>query len=148
MIDEQHIASLKGKVLASGLSVSRLVSTAWAAAPTFRGSDKRGGANGGRIRLAPQKGWEVNQPAELANVLKTLEGIQSKFNSVITSYSIHYTKLYEFSPGPWGWASGVAGAGAIVATYMLEWKKIGYGTGIPTEFSLLPYFLGIALLFA
>jgi catalase-peroxidase len=80
-MDEQDIASLKGKILASGLSVSRLVSTAWASASTFRGSDKRGGANGARIRLAPQRDWDVNQPAELANVLKTLEGIQSRFNS-------------------------------------------------------------------
>jgi len=80
-IDAQDIASLKGKILASGLSVSELVSTAWASASTFRGSDKRGGANGARIRLAPQKDWEVNQPARLAKVLKTLEGIQSAFNS-------------------------------------------------------------------
>src|SRR5205809_1149825 len=81
LIDEQDIASLKGKILASGLSVSELVSTAWASASTFRGSDKRGGANGARIRLAPQKDWEVNQPAQLAKVLKTLEGIQGEFNS-------------------------------------------------------------------
>jgi len=81
LIDEQDIASLKGKILASGLSVSRLVSTAWASASTFRGSDKRGGANGARIRLAPQRDWEVNQPSELAKVLKTLEGIRSRFNS-------------------------------------------------------------------
>jgi len=81
LIDAQDIASLKGKILASGLSVSELVSTAWASASTFRGSDKRGGANGARIRLAPQKDWEVNQPAQLAKVLKTLEGIQSSFNS-------------------------------------------------------------------
>ena len=81
LIDAQDIASLKGKILASGLSVSQLVSTAWASASTFRGSDKRGGANGARIRLAPQKDWEVNQPAQLAKVLKTLEGIQSEFNS-------------------------------------------------------------------
>jgi catalase-peroxidase len=80
LIDAQDIASLKGKILASGLSVSELVSTAWASASTFRGSDKRGGANGARIRLAPQKDWEVNQPAQLAKVLKTLEGIQSGFN--------------------------------------------------------------------
>ena len=80
LIDEQDIASLKGRILSSGLSVSRLVSTAWASASTFRGSDKRGGANGARIRLAPQKDWEVNQPADLANVLKTLEGIQAGFN--------------------------------------------------------------------
>jgi catalase-peroxidase len=81
LIDAQDIASLKGKVMASGLSVSELVSTAWASASTFRGSDKRGGANGARIRLAPQKDWEVNQPARLAKVLKTLEGIQKEFNS-------------------------------------------------------------------
>ncbi len=81
LIDALDIASLEGKVLASGLSVSELVSTAWASASTFRGSDKRGGANGARIRLAPQKDWEVNQPAQLAKVLKTLEGIQSAFDS-------------------------------------------------------------------
>ncbi len=81
LIDAQDIASLKSKILASGLSVSELVSTAWASASTFRGSDKRGGANGARIRLAPQKDWQVNQPTQLAKVLKTLEGIQSAFNS-------------------------------------------------------------------
>ncbi|MFZ2498024.1 catalase/peroxidase HPI [Methanosarcina sp.] len=81
LIDGEDIASLKGRILASGLSISQLVSTAWASASTFRGSDKRGGANGARIRLAPQKDWEVNQPAELAKVLKTLKGIQSEFNS-------------------------------------------------------------------
>jgi catalase-peroxidase len=81
LIDAQDITSLKGKILASGVSVSELVSTAWASASTFRGSDKRGGANGARIRLAPQKDWEVNQPAQLAKVLTTLEGIQSAFNS-------------------------------------------------------------------
>jgi catalase-peroxidase len=80
LIDEKDITALKRKILASGLSVSDLVSTAWASASTFRGSDKRGGANGARIRLAPQKDWEVNQPAQLAKVLKTLEDIQSKFN--------------------------------------------------------------------
>src|SRR5262249_15959792 len=80
LIDEADIASLKGKILASGLSVSELVSTAWASASTFRGSDKRGGANGARIRLAPQKDWEVNQPAQLAKVLKALEDIQGAFN--------------------------------------------------------------------
>jgi catalase-peroxidase len=82
LIDEQDIAALKGKILASGLSISQLVSTAWASAATFRGSDKRGGANGARIRLAPQKDWEVNQPAQLATALATLEGIQKEFNSV------------------------------------------------------------------
>jgi catalase-peroxidase len=79
-IDAQDVASLKAKILASGLTVSQLVSTAWASASTYRGSDKRGGANGARIRLAPQKDWPVNQPAELARVLKTLEGIQSEFD--------------------------------------------------------------------
>jgi catalase-peroxidase len=81
LVDENDVASLKGKILASGLSVSELVSTAWASASTFRGSDKRGGANGARIRLAPQKDWAVNQPAQLAKVLKVLQGIQSAFNS-------------------------------------------------------------------
>ncbi len=81
LIDEKDIAALKAKILASGLSVSQLVSTAWAAASTFRGSDKRGGANGARIRLEPQKGWEVNQPAELAKELQKLEAIQKEFNS-------------------------------------------------------------------
>ncbi|MEM9808918.1 MAG: catalase/peroxidase HPI, partial [Cyanobacteria bacterium P01_D01_bin.56] len=80
LISEQDIAALKGKILASGLSVSHLVSTAWASASTFRDSDKRGGTNGARIRLAPQKDWEVNQPAELAAILQTLETIQQKFN--------------------------------------------------------------------
>ncbi|MGD0079941.1 MAG: catalase/peroxidase HPI [Methanoregula sp.] len=80
LIDALDIPSLKGKILASGLSVSEMVSTAWASASTFRGSDKRGGANGARIRLAPQKDWEVNQPDRLARVLKTLEGIQGAFN--------------------------------------------------------------------
>ncbi|MFC1861505.1 catalase/peroxidase HPI, partial [Chloroflexota bacterium] len=81
LIDAQDIANLKGKIFASGLSISELVSTAWASASTFRGSDKRGGANGARIRLAPQKDWEVNQPAQLKKVLQTLEGIQKEFNS-------------------------------------------------------------------
>jgi len=79
-VGARDVASLKGKILASGLSVSELVSTAWASASTFRGSDKRGGANGARIRLAPQKDWEVNQPEQLAKVLKTLKSIQSAFN--------------------------------------------------------------------
>jgi catalase-peroxidase len=80
LIDDQDIAALKGNILGSGLSVSQLVSTAWASASTFRGSDKRGGANGARIRLAPQKDWEVNNPAQLQAVLETLEGIQKEFN--------------------------------------------------------------------
>jgi catalase-peroxidase len=80
LIDAADVAALKGQILASGLSVSRLVSTAWASASTFRGSDKRGGANGARLRLAPQKDWKVNQPAQLKTVLQTLEGIQKEFN--------------------------------------------------------------------
>ncbi len=84
LIDAQDIASLKSKILASGLSISELVSTAWASASTFRGSDKRGGANGARIRLAPQKDWAANQPAQLAKLLKTLESIQSAFNGSAT----------------------------------------------------------------
>ena len=82
VIDEQDIMSLKAQILASGLSVSQLVSTAWASASTFRGSDKRGGANGARIRLAPQRDWAVNHPAQLATVLNKLEGIQTTFNNV------------------------------------------------------------------
>jgi catalase-peroxidase len=84
LIDEQDIAALKGKLLASGLSIPQLVTTAWASAATFRGGDKRGGANGARIRLAPQKDWEVNQPAELAKVLPRLEAIQQEFNGAQT----------------------------------------------------------------
>jgi catalase-peroxidase len=80
LVDEQDIATLKARILASGLSISRLVTTAWASAATFRGSDKRGGANGARIRLAPQKDWEANQPAELAKALSKLEAIQQAFN--------------------------------------------------------------------
>ena len=81
LVDAQDIAALKASVLASGLSIAQLVSTAWASASTFRGSDKRGGANGARIRLAPQKDWEVNQPVQLAQVLQTLESIRHEFNS-------------------------------------------------------------------
>jgi catalase-peroxidase len=81
LVDDKDITTLKGKILASGLNVTELVSTAWASASTFRGSDKRGGANGARVRLAPQKDWEVNNPSQLAKVIKTLEGIQKEFNS-------------------------------------------------------------------
>jgi catalase-peroxidase len=84
LIGEQDVAQLKAKILASGLSTAQLVTTAWASASTFRGSDKRGGANGARIRLAPQKGWEVNQPADLAKVLTTLEKIQKDFNGSLS----------------------------------------------------------------
>ena len=80
LVGEPDVANLKAKILASGLSVSQLVSTAWASAASFRGTDKRGGANGARIRLAPQKDWEVNDPAALSGVLQTLEGIQAEFN--------------------------------------------------------------------
>src|SRR5688572_24295758 len=81
LIGEKEIAAVKAKILATGLSISQLVITAWASAASFRGSDKRGGANGARIRLAPQKDWEVNQPAELAKVLTKLEAIQKEFNA-------------------------------------------------------------------
>jgi catalase-peroxidase len=84
LIDEHDISSLKSTIVRSGLTVSQLVSTAWASASTFRGSDKRGGANGARIRLAPQKDWEANQPQQLTRVLKTLEGVQSEFNKAQT----------------------------------------------------------------
>jgi catalase-peroxidase len=87
LIDEKDVAALKAKVLASGLSISELVTTAWAAASSFRGSDKRGGANGARVRLSPQKDWEVNQPAQLAKVLEKLETIQKEFNSSQTNGS-------------------------------------------------------------
>ena len=87
LIDEQDVAALKAKILASGLTISQLVTTAWASAASFRGSDKRGGANGARIRLTPQKDWEVNQPAELAKVLQKLETIQKEFNSSQTNGS-------------------------------------------------------------
>ena len=85
LVNEQDIAALKTKILSSGLSISQLVTTAWASASTFRGSDKRGGANGARIRLAPQKDWAVNQPAQLAKVLQALEGIQKNFNAAQTA---------------------------------------------------------------
>jgi catalase-peroxidase len=84
LISEQDIAALRAKILASGLTVSQLVATAWASASTFRGSDKRGGANGARIRLSPQKDWEVNQPAQLKTVLQKLEAIQKEFNASAT----------------------------------------------------------------
>ena len=93
LIDEQDIAALKGSILASGLSIAELVSTAWASACTFRGSDKRGGANGARIRLAPQKHWEVNQPAQLAKVLAALGAIQSAFNAAQSSKKVSLADL-------------------------------------------------------
>lgn len=93
LIDEQDIASLKAAILASGLSVSELVSAAWASASTFRGSDKRGGANGGRVRLAPQKDWAANDPAQLAKVLTVLEGIQASFNNAQSSKHVSIADL-------------------------------------------------------
>jgi catalase-peroxidase len=93
LVGPAEIAALKDKVLASGLSVSQLVSTAWASASTFRGTDKRGGANGARIRLAPQNGWDVNDPAELAAALRTLEGIQQEFNATNGSTQISLADL-------------------------------------------------------
>ncbi|KXU87457.1 hydroperoxidase [Paraburkholderia monticola] len=99
LVDDKDVAALKQKVLASGLSVSQLVTTAWASASTFRGSDKRGGANGARIRLAPQKDWDVNQPAELAKVLKVLEGIQSEFNGGAGGKKISLADLIVLAGG-------------------------------------------------
>jgi catalase-peroxidase len=93
LVDAADISALKAKVLASGLSIADLVSVAWASASTFRGSDKRGGANGARIRLAPQKDWEVNQPAKLAKVLETLEGIQTAFNAGQTGKKVSLADL-------------------------------------------------------
>ncbi|MFM0403503.1 catalase/peroxidase HPI [Paraburkholderia aspalathi] len=93
LVNDQDVTSLKQKILASGLSVSQLVSTAWASASTFRGSDKRGGANGARIRLAPQKDWAVNQPEQLAKVLKVLEGIQSEFNGAQSGKKVSLADL-------------------------------------------------------
>ena len=116
LIDDKDIAALKAKILASGLSVSQLVSTAWASASTFRGSDKRGGANGARIRLAPQKDWEVNQPAELAKVLKTLEGIQKEFNASAGKKKVSLADLI------------VLGGGAAVEEAA---KKAGHDVKVP-----------------
>jgi catalase-peroxidase len=93
LIDDADVAALKAKLLASGLSVSQLVSTAWAAASTFRGSDKRGGANGARIRLEPQKDWEVNNPTELARILEVLEGVQQEFNASAGSKKVSLADL-------------------------------------------------------
>jgi len=116
LIGEQDIADLKAKILASGLSTSQLVTTAWASAVTFRGSDNRGGANGARIRLAPQKDWEVNQPAELATVLKTLEGIQKDFNARSGAKKVSLADLIV-----------LGGCAAIEAAA----KKAGYDVQVP-----------------
>jgi catalase-peroxidase len=93
LVGEKDIAALKAKILKSGLSISQLVTTAWASASSFRGSDKRGGANGARIRLAPQKDWEVNQPAALAKVLKKLEAIQKEFNGAAKGKKVSLADL-------------------------------------------------------
>jgi catalase-peroxidase len=99
LIAAEDVAALKSKVLGSGLSVSQLVTTAWASASTFRGSDKRGGANGGRIRLAPQNDWEVNDPSELATVLRTLEGIQQEFNNSAGAKQVSLADLIVLAGG-------------------------------------------------
>jgi catalase-peroxidase len=116
LIDAQDIADLKGKILASGLSISELVYTAWASASTFRGSDKRGGANGARIRLAPQKDWVVNQPTQLKAVLQTLEGIQKEFNSAQSGKMVSLADLIVL-----GGCAGVEQAA----------KKAGYDVTVP-----------------
>jgi len=116
LIDEKDITDLKARILASGLSISQLVTTAWASAATFRGSDKRGGANGARIRLAPQKDWEVNEPAELATVLKTLEGIQQEFNARSDAKKVSLADLIV-----------LGGCAAVEAAA----KKAGYDVKVP-----------------
>jgi catalase-peroxidase len=117
LIGEQDVAQLKQKILASGLSIAQLVTTAWASASTFRGTDKRGGANGARIRLAPQKGWEVNQPAELAKVLPVLEKIQKDFNGAQSGKK----KVSLADVIVLGGCAGVEAAA----------KKAGYGVQVP-----------------
>ena len=116
LIDAQDIAALKAKLLASGLSIPQLVNTAWASASTFRGSDKRGGANGARLRLAPQKDWAVNQPAELAKILATLEGIQKEFNAAQSGKHVSLADLIV-----------LGGAAAIEAAA----KKAGHDITVP-----------------
>jgi catalase-peroxidase len=116
LVGDADIAALKAKILASGLSISQLVTTAWASAATFRGSDKRGGANGARIRLAPQKDWEVNQPAELAKVLGTLEAIQKEFNAGAGARKVSLADLI------------VLGGGAAVEQAA---KKAGHDVKVP-----------------
>ena len=118
LVEEADIAALKEKILASGLSVSQLVSTAWASASTFRSSDKRGGANGARIRLAPQKDWEVNQPAQLAKVLETLETIQQEFNASQSAKKISLADLIVLA-GAAGIEKAAADAGHKVAVPFL-----------------------------
>ena len=117
LFDADDVASLKAKILASGLSISQLVTTAWAAASTFRGTDKRGGVNGARIRLEPQKDWEVNNPPELAEVLKTLEGIQKEFNDAQTS-------------DKWAYMAGLIVIGGCAAVEQAA-KDAGYDVTVP-----------------
>jgi catalase-peroxidase len=116
LVSEKDIEALKAKVLASGLSISQLVTTAWASASTFRGGDKRGGANGARIRLAPQKDWEVNQPAELAQVLAKLDTIQKDFNIAQKAKKISLADLIV-----------LAGSAAVEAAA----KKAGHDVKVP-----------------
>jgi catalase-peroxidase len=116
LIDAADVAALKAQVLASGLPVSQLVSAAWASASSFRGSDKRGGANGARIRLEPQSGWEVNNPDQLATVLRTLEGIQRSFNAANTSKQVSLADLIV-----------LAGAAAVEQAA----RNAGFGVEVP-----------------
>src|SRR5215469_10447393 len=117
LVNDKDVEALKAKVLASGLSTSQLVATAWASAATFRGSDKRGGANGARIRLAPQRDWEANQPAELTKVLSKLEAIQKEFNAAQTNgKKISLADLIVL-----GGSAGVEAAA----------KKAGYAVTVP-----------------
>jgi len=120
--DEADVAALKAKVLASGLSIPQLVRTAWASASTYRNSDKRGGANGARIRLAPQKNWEANNPAELSKVLEQLEGIQKQFNDAGNGKKISIADLIV-----------IAGAAGVEAAA----KKAGHDIKVPV--ALGPY---------
>jgi catalase-peroxidase len=124
LIGEQDIAALNAKILESGLSISELVTTAWASAGTFCGSDKRGGANGSRIRLEPQKDWEVNQPARLAKALKALETIQKEFNSSQSGGPQSNGKGKKVSPADLIVLGGCAGVEAAA-------KKAGYDVKIP-----------------
>ena len=117
LFDAADVASLKAKILDSGLSISQLVTTAWAAASTFRGTDKRGGVNGARIRLEPQKDWEVNNPPELAEVLKTLEGIQKEFNDAQTG-------------DKWAYMAGLIVIGGCAAVEQAA-KNAGYDVTVP-----------------
>ncbi|NOY23153.1 MAG: catalase/peroxidase HPI [Acidobacteria bacterium] len=150
LIDDEDISTLKKKTLASGLSVSELVSTAWASASTFRGSDMRGGANGGRIRLAPQKDWEINQPAQLAKVLETLEGIQTGFNKKVSMADLivlagcagvekaaknaGYEVTVPFTPGRMDASQDQTD---VESFFVLEPKADGFRNYLKSEYSVL-----------